>query len=127
LIAAGSAAFTLALVSGLPQPAEPTVHAFSSANQKAGAVLFHERGCEHCHGADGRGGDRGPDLSLVGRRRNKQQIEHQIHYGGASMPAFGDVLQPDEIQDLVEFLHAKRKAPKNIPSAVPPQPAATLP
>jgi hypothetical protein len=29
------------------------------------------------------------------------------------MPAFGDVLQPDEIKDLVDFLHAKRKAPKN--------------
>jgi hypothetical protein len=29
------------------------------------------------------------------------------------MPAFGDVLQPDEVQDLVDFLHAKRKAPKN--------------
>jgi mono/diheme cytochrome c family protein len=29
------------------------------------------------------------------------------------MPAFGDVLQPDEIQDLVDFLHAKRKAPKS--------------
>jgi mono/diheme cytochrome c family protein len=28
------------------------------------------------------------------------------------MPAFGDVLQPDEIKDLVDFLHAKRKAPK---------------
>jgi hypothetical protein len=28
------------------------------------------------------------------------------------MPAFGDVLQPDEIKDLVDFLHAKRKASK---------------
>jgi mono/diheme cytochrome c family protein len=28
------------------------------------------------------------------------------------MPAFGDVLQPDEIKDLVDFLHAKRKTPK---------------
>jgi mono/diheme cytochrome c family protein len=30
------------------------------------------------------------------------------------MPAFGDVLEPDEIKDLVDFLHAKRKAPKNL-------------
>jgi hypothetical protein len=28
------------------------------------------------------------------------------------MPAFGDVLQPDEVKDLVDFLHAKRKASK---------------
>jgi mono/diheme cytochrome c family protein len=75
-------------------------------------MLFHEKGCEHCHGVDGRGGKLGPDLSTVGKRRNKQQIEHQIHDGGAAMPAFGEVLQPDEIKDLVDYLHAKRKAPK---------------
>jgi mono/diheme cytochrome c family protein len=82
-------------------------------------MLFHEKGCEHCHGVDGRGGNLGPDLSTVGKRRNKQQIEHQIHDGGAAMPAFADVLQPDEIKDLVDFLHAKRKAPKTITPATP--------
>ena len=75
-------------------------------------MLFHAEGCEHCHVVDGRGGDLGPDLSIVGKRRNKQQIEHQIHDGGAAMPAFADVLQPDEMKDLVDYLHAKRKAPK---------------
>jgi mono/diheme cytochrome c family protein len=33
------------------------------------------------------------------------------------MPAFGDVLQPDEIKDLVDFLHAKRKTPKTAATA----------
>jgi mono/diheme cytochrome c family protein len=75
-------------------------------------MLFHEKGCEHCHGVDGSGGKLGPDLSTVGKRRNKQQIEHQIRDGGAAMPAFGEVLQPDEIKDLVDYLRAKRKAPK---------------
>jgi mono/diheme cytochrome c family protein len=77
-------------------------------------MLFHEKGCEHCHGVNGQGGELGPDLSLVGRRLNKAQIEHQIHYGGAAMPAFAEVLQPDEVKDLVDFLHAKRKAPKKV-------------
>jgi mono/diheme cytochrome c family protein len=77
-------------------------------------VLFHEKGCEHCHGINGRGGDLGPDLSTVGKRLKKEQIEHQIHDGGASMPAFRDVLKPDEVKDLVDFLHAKRKAPKTV-------------
>ena len=75
-------------------------------------MLFHEKGCEHCHGVNGQGGELGPDLSAVGKRKSKAQIEHQIHDGGGAMPAFGEVLQPDEIKDLVEFLHAKRKAPK---------------
>ena len=104
--------FVVALTCGLPQRPASVAHAYSSGSKKSGATLFHEKGCEHCHGVDGRGGDLGPDLSIVGKRRNKQQIEHQIHDGGAAMPAFGEVLQPDEIKDLVDYLRAKRKAPK---------------
>jgi mono/diheme cytochrome c family protein len=110
-------AVVAALASSLPQPSTSVVHAYSNETRKAGATLFHEKGCEHCHGVNGRGGDLGPDLSTVGKRLSKQKIEHQIHNGGAAMPAFGDVLQPDEVKDLVDFLHAKRKAPKNAPLA----------
>lgn len=96
----------------------PIVYAYTSESKHAGAALFHERGCEHCHGVDGRGGELGPALSTVGKRLKKEQIEQQILKGGAAMPAFGDVLQPDEIKDLVDFLRAKRKAPKQTPSRV---------
>jgi mono/diheme cytochrome c family protein len=106
-------AVVLAFACSLPRPSISIVHAYSNESKRSGATLFHEKGCEHCHGANGRGGELGPDLSTVGKRLKKQQIEHQIHNGGAAMPAFGDVLQPDEIKDLVDFLHAKRKAPKN--------------
>jgi mono/diheme cytochrome c family protein len=108
-------AVVVALACSVPPPSTSVVHAYSSESKKAGAALFHEKGCEHCHGANGRGGELGPDLSTVGKRLSKQKIEHQIHEGSAAMPAFGDVLQPDEIKDLVDFLHAKRKAPKSQP------------
>jgi mono/diheme cytochrome c family protein len=107
-----SAVLALALACSLPQPSTQVVHAYSGNGKVAGANLFHERGCEHCHGVDGRGSERGPDLSTVGKRWKKQQIERQIHDGGGGMPAFGDALAPDEIKDLVDFLHAKRKATK---------------
>ena len=116
-IAVCLAVFTSALVWSSPQPATPIVHAYSSDSKRSGATLFHEKGCEHCHGVNGTGGELGPDLSTVGKRLKKQQIVHQIHDGGAAMPAFGDALQPDEIKDLVDFLRAKRKVPK---STVPP-------
>jgi len=115
LIASSFVAVVVALACGLPRPSTSVVHAYSGESKKAGATLFHEKGCEHCHGANGRGGELGPDLSTVGKRLSKQKIEHQIHDGGAAMPAFGDVLQPEEIKDLVDFLHAKRKAPKSPP------------
>lgn len=111
LVIVGCALFATALFCSLPGRSTPAVHAASNRS-KSGATLFHEKGCEHCHGVDGRGGELGPNLSVVGKRLNKAQIEHQIHYGGAAMPAFGEVLQQDEIKDLVDFLHAKRKAPK---------------
>jgi mono/diheme cytochrome c family protein len=113
----GCALSVAALMCGLAQPAARVVHASSDHGKEAGATLFHEKGCEHCHGVNGSGGELGPDLSTVGKRLKEEQIEHQIHEGGASMPAFGDILQPDEIKDLVAFLHAKRKAPKK--KAVP--------
>ncbi len=89
-----------------------SVQASSKRGREAGAVLFHEKGCEHCHGVDGVGTDRGPALSTVGKRRKKAQIEQQIEKGGNGMPAYAEVLQPDEVKWLVEYLHAKRKAPK---------------
>jgi mono/diheme cytochrome c family protein len=116
-------AVVMALTFRLAQPSTPVVHAYSTESKKSGAALFHEKGCEHCHGVDGRGGDLGPDLSTVGKRLKKQRIEQQIRGGGAAMPAFGDVLQPDEIKDLVDFLHAKRKAPKKAVLPIPPSSA----
>jgi mono/diheme cytochrome c family protein len=99
------------------------VQASSKRGRQAGAVLFHEKGCEHCHGVDGIGTDRAPSLTTVGKRRKKAQIEQQIEKGGNGMPAYGEVLQPEEVKWLVEFLHAKRKAPKNAPVVAAPTPS----
>ena len=75
----------------------PRVEASSKQDRQAGAALFHEKGCEHCHGVDGVGTDRAPSLTTVGKRRKKAQIVQQIEQGGKGMPAYGDVLKPDEI------------------------------
>jgi mono/diheme cytochrome c family protein len=104
------------------------VEASSKQGRQAGAVLFHEKGCEHCHGVDGVGTDRAPALTTVGKRLKKAQIEQQIEKGGSGMPAYAEVLQPDEVKWLVEFLHAKRKAPKHPPAtAAPATPAVPAP
>jgi len=70
-----------------------------------GPTLFRERGCSHCHEIKGVGGDKGPNLSGVGRRMKKDAIERQIVQGGDTMPAFGQVLPSDEIAALVNYLH----------------------
>ncbi len=81
--------------------------------KRLGATLFHERGCEHCHGLNGTGGEEGPDLSTVGKQMKKPDIEHRILKGGGGMPPFADALQPDEVTALVEYLHTKKKASKH--------------
>jgi mono/diheme cytochrome c family protein len=110
-VAAAGTGFLLACTMAAAGNA-PRVEASSNQDRQAGAVLFHEKGCEHCHGVDGTGTDRAPALTTVGKRRKKAQIVQQIAQGGNGMPAYGSVLQMEEIKWLAEFLHAKRKAPK---------------
>lgn len=112
------------LLSAMPH----ALHASSKEAQTAGAAVFREKGCQHCHGADLTGTDRGPNLSTVGKKRRKDQIDRQIREGAGGMPAFGDVLQPDEIKSLVDFLTARRKAARKgevPPSAKPPSAVRT--
>lgn len=92
--------------------AKGPVYAATQGDREKGATLFHEKGCEFCHGPGGAGGGKGPDLSTVGKRCTKAEIEHQIQFGGKQMPAFGDSLTGEEVKQLVEFLSAKKKAPQ---------------
>ena len=88
------------------------VQASSHADRAAGEVLFHEKGCEHCHGAALLGTERGPVLAGVGRKLTADGIRHQIVAGGGGMPAFGDVLAPDEISRLADYLAAQKRRVK---------------
>jgi mono/diheme cytochrome c family protein len=112
LAGAGLVLVITACAGGWSQLSMADVHAAAKGDKKAGEELFHSSGCEHCHGADARGTDRAPDLSTVGKKLSEEQIERQIRDGGISMPAFGDALQPDQIKDLVAFLHEKKKTPR---------------
>ena len=76
-----------------------------------GAALFASSGCQHCHTIDGAGGHRGPDLSSVGRTAKKSAMRSQIVNGSRIMPAFGDVLEAHEIDDLIAYLHSCRAKP----------------
>jgi mono/diheme cytochrome c family protein len=105
------------------QPALAQVNA-SPGDPLSGPVLFHEKGCEHCHGVNGVGiPGKAPSLLTVGKRLKKDAIEKQIHDGGQNMPPFGDALQPDEITALVDMLSKQKKAPKYLPPSAPPSPA----
>jgi mono/diheme cytochrome c family protein len=106
--------------------AAPALAASSEAEARAGAVLFRDKGCAHCHGVGGIGGKKAP--SLVDIRKNKlwppDKITGQIVNGGQKMPPFGDALSDQEIAQLVAYLRAKHRPvpPPAANNAPPPAP-----
>jgi mono/diheme cytochrome c family protein len=91
--------------------AQPLFSATTPADEKAGAILFRDKGCEHCHGVGGIGGKKGP--SLVDIRKDKawppEKITEQILNGGKKMPPFSDSLSDPEIAQIVAYLRAKQR------------------
>lgn len=72
-----------------------------------GADLFHKKGCEFCHTIAGQGGERGPNLTYIGDRLTRDQLQVRILNGGYNMPAYGAILHPDEVDALVAFLQSR--------------------
>ena len=100
---------TLLLLAALPARALDSAKA--RADEQAGALLFAQKGCVHCHGPGGSGGKKGPDLANL--RKNKvwtpAKITNQILNGGQKMPAFSDSLTDAEIAQVVAYLRAKHR------------------
>ena len=97
----------------------------TKAQEKAGAVLFRDKGCTYCHGADLLGTKKAPSLATI--RKDKawtpEKMTTQILDGGQKMPPFSDSLSDEEIADLVAYLRAKKRPiPPPVPAAAPSAP-----
>ena len=89
--------------------------------QLQGAVVFQNKDCRNCHALKGTGGQRGPDLSLVGARLTPDQLIDQVSNGtpgGGNMPAYGAQINPAEMTALVDFL-ASLRPPGEPPNRTP--------
>jgi mono/diheme cytochrome c family protein len=93
----------------------------AKAAEQAGALLFRDKGCSHCHGDGGVGTKKAPPL--VDLRKNKlwtpAKITGQILNGGPKMPPFSDSVTDEQIAQLVAYLRAKHR-----PAPPPPLPAS---
>ncbi len=79
-----------------------------SAQADDGAQLFYKKGCQFCHAISGHGGRRGPDLTTVAQRLNKEEMTIRIVNGGGNMPAFGAILSHEELNAVVSFLQTRK-------------------
>lgn len=88
--------------------------AASTPDQFAPMRASYEKNCKLCHGANGNGGpvklEDGTKLKVPSLREG-HALRHpdsdfvkQITKGGDGMPAFGEKLKPEEINDLIRFL-----------------------
>src|SRR5208283_5567666 len=73
-----------------------------------GAELFKSQGWMNCHSFKGKGGEAGPDLTEVTRKRNDWWIRDQIkdpkkHNQGSRMPAFGH-LSYRQMSAIIRYL-----------------------
>ncbi len=80
-----------------------------NANEEHGAELFYSKACLYCHIIDGKGGERGPDLSDVADRLTNEEMTIRIVNGGGNMPPFGPMLTDSELKDLISFLKTRKK------------------
>jgi mono/diheme cytochrome c family protein len=102
--------------------------AFASSNKKqdemAGAVLFRDKGCGFCHGADLKGTRKAPALEDIRKEKEwtDDKISSQLLDGGQKMPPFRDSLSDDEVKQLVAFLRARHKPVPPPASAAPATP-----
>jgi mono/diheme cytochrome c family protein len=92
-----------ALAAGKPHP--------TKADEKAGALLFQQQDCAHCHGPEGIGGKKAPPLTNLHNNKvwTPEKITHQILNCWLKMPPFGDSLTDLQVAQLVAYLTAKHK------------------
>src|SRR5690348_1332803 len=68
-----------------------------------GKLVFQSR-CARCHGADGSGGEMGPDIRSRAAARNDEQLAKIFHEGSGAMPPVA--VTESELKPLIRFLRS---------------------
>jgi cytochrome c oxidase cbb3-type subunit I/II len=121
-------------------PPEPTT---SPESVKRGAELFQTMNCWLCHGKEGRGN--GPSASSLTDSKGNPITPFDLSSGthfkcgdtdqglfrdlttgidGTPMPSFSDALKPDQIWDVVHYIHTLRASNKSKPGQTQAEPKA---
>jgi glucose dehydrogenase/cytochrome c553 len=72
-------------------------------NAAAGKSVFAQN-CATCHGADGHGGNGGPDLTSIPSAKRQARVVAQVRNGGGGMPAFKGTLTQKQINDVAAYV-----------------------
>jgi alcohol dehydrogenase (cytochrome c) len=93
-----------------PGPGVGTKHAgegggttTAAGNATAGKMVFQDN-CATCHGALGKGGNGGPDLTSIPSAKRLSVVIKQVTDGGAGMPPFKSTLTEQQIKDVSAYV-----------------------
>ncbi len=86
------------------QPLAPETLGLRTDLAVEGARVYYAEGCQYCHAIAGQGGQYGPDLTDVRKRLPPAEMTIRIHNGFGQMPAYRDILTPEEVIAIVAFL-----------------------
>ncbi len=92
-------------------PPKPMVAA-AVTSASPGEAVYKAQGCSACHTIAGVGGKVGPDLSMVGKRRDYEWIEAQLrdpksHNPQSIMPSYSKLSSKD-LDDIAHYLAGLR-------------------
>ena len=107
-----SAAF-LVFVADCGEPAPKTDAELGLNAQQASGRRIFERDCAACHNAYSSSGSKGPSLNGLYKKQflpsglpaNDRFVEQTIVSGRGMMPALGDPITGQQLDDLVAYLH----------------------
>ena len=83
--------------------------------QQAAGRRVYDNYCERCHEPYSSRGKKGPSmkgvfkkpfLPLSGLPANDERVSEIIRSGHRTMPGFGQVLTPEQVQDLLAYMHS---------------------
>lgn len=107
-------AFMLLLLAGCDVERRKSDAELGLNPQQAAGRRIYDRQCDRCHEPYSTRGKKGPGLKGIFRRpylaesglpANDQRVGEIILYGRSKMPAFGQVLDQQQAQDLLAYLH----------------------
>jgi len=109
LVAGGLGCAAVVVLTGLGLAGTPPIEGAESRQDPVahGKTLFDEKKCIQCHTIGGEGGEKGPDLSHVGRRLRRDYLADWIRSPqrfkpATEMPAFEG--SAEELQAIVDYL-----------------------
>jgi mono/diheme cytochrome c family protein len=108
------AVLSIALIAGCAVERRKSDAELGLNPQQAAGRKTYDNECDRCHNPDSTRGKKGPGLKGVFRNQylpqsglpaNDERVSDIIRLGRKDMPGYSQKLSPQEIQDLLAYLH----------------------